>query len=58
MWLPTQVQGSQLTRRRVGYGMSFWTGPAGDFYGWRVSVLLQLIPALMFAAGLPFTPES
>lgn len=38
--------------------MSFWTGPTGDFYGWRVSILLQLIPALTFAAGLPFTPES
>lgn len=43
---------------RVGYGMTFWTGSAGDYYGWRVSILLQLLPALTFAAGLPFTPES
>lgn len=43
---------------RVGYAMTYWTGPTGDYYGWRVSILLQLLPALTFAAGLPFTPES
>lgn len=43
---------------RVGYGMSFWTGEAGDFWGWRVSILIQLAPALVFFSGLPFLPES
>ncbi|SPO05550.1 related to ASD-3 ascus development protein 3 [Cephalotrichum gorgonifer] len=42
----------------VGYGMTFWTGPTGDYYGWRISILLQLIPALTFAFGLSFAPES
>jgi hypothetical protein len=38
--------------------MTFWTGPSGEAWGWRVSILLQLIPALTFAAGLPFLPET
>ncbi|KEZ43406.1 hypothetical protein SAPIO_CDS4578 [Scedosporium apiospermum] len=42
----------------VGYGMTFWTGETGDYYGWRVSLLLQMIPALTFGFGLPFVPES
>jgi MFS family permease len=42
----------------VGYGMTFWTTPAGEAYGWRVSILLQLIPAVTFAVGLPFLPET
>ncbi|KEY75201.1 hypothetical protein S7711_01640 [Stachybotrys chartarum IBT 7711] len=42
----------------VGYAMTYWTGPAGEYWGWRVSILLQLLPALIFASGLPFLPES
>ncbi|PHH67951.1 hypothetical protein CDD83_6331 [Cordyceps sp. RAO-2017] len=42
----------------VGYGMSFWTGPAGQRWGWRVSILVQLLPAGFFAAGLLFLPET
>ncbi|CAI4211710.1 unnamed protein product [Parascedosporium putredinis] len=42
----------------VGYFMTFWTGETGDYYGWRISLLLQLIPALTFGFGLPFVPES
>jgi MFS family permease len=42
----------------VGYGMTFWTSEAGVYYGWRVSILLQLVPAFTFAGGLPFLPES
>ncbi|POR34775.1 Glucosidase 2 subunit beta [Tolypocladium paradoxum] len=42
----------------VGYGMTYWTGPTGEYWGWRVSVLIQLLPALVFAAGLPFLPDT
>jgi len=42
----------------VGYGMTFWTSEAGVYYGWRVSILLQMVPAFTFAVGLPFLPES
>lgn len=42
----------------VGYAMTFWTGARGEYYGWRVSLLLQAVPALAFGAGLPFIPES
>ncbi|KAI9151476.1 ASD-3 ascus development protein 3 [Paramyrothecium foliicola] len=42
----------------VGFGMTFWTSSAGVAWGWRVSILLQLIPASIFAAGLPFLPET
>ena len=38
--------------------MSYWTGEAGEYWGWRVSILIQLVPALAFAAGLPFFPET
>lgn len=38
--------------------MTFWTGPRGDYWGWRVSMLLQLAPAIFFAAGLLFVPET
>ncbi|KAK5995356.1 MFS-type transporter oryC-like protein [Cladobotryum mycophilum] len=42
----------------VGYGMTFWNGPAGEYWGWRVSILIQFIPALIFGAGLPFLPDT
>ncbi|KAH7309779.1 general substrate transporter [Stachybotrys elegans] len=42
----------------VGYGMTYWTGPAGEYWGWRVSILLQMLPAAIFAIGLPFLPET
>ncbi|KAG6006535.1 hypothetical protein E4U21_006989 [Claviceps maximensis] len=43
----------------VGYGMTFWTSSeAGKYWGWRLSMLMQLIPAIIFVAGLPFLPES
>lgn len=38
--------------------MTFWTGPAGEFWGWRVSLLLQLPPAILFGIFLPFIPET
>lgn len=43
---------------RVGYGMTFWTGPNGKYWGWRVSILFQIVPAVIFAAGLFFVPET
>ncbi|UNI22820.1 hypothetical protein JDV02_008674 [Purpureocillium takamizusanense] len=42
----------------VGYGMTFWKGPQGEFWGWRVSILIQLLPAIVFAVGLPFLPDT
>ncbi|GJN71848.1 ascus development protein 3 [Purpureocillium lilacinum] len=42
----------------VGYGMTFWKGPQGEFWGWRVSILIQLFPAAIFAVGLPFLPDT
>ncbi|KAM4062713.1 major facilitator superfamily protein [Hirsutella rhossiliensis] len=42
----------------VGYGMTFWTGPHGKYWGWRVSILLQFVPAIVFVAGLFFVPET
>lgn len=42
----------------VGYGMTFWTSPYGQSSAWRWSLSVQFVPALIFAAGLPFLPES
>ncbi|KAG9256850.1 general substrate transporter [Emericellopsis atlantica] len=42
----------------VGYGMSFWKTTSGDFWGWRFSIFLQIIPATIFLLGLPFLPET
>lgn len=43
---------------RAGYGYSHWTSKLGDFEGWRESVALQFVPALIFIIGLPFLPET
>ncbi|PNH45437.1 hypothetical protein VD0004_g2462 [Verticillium dahliae] len=42
----------------VGYFMTYWTSASGHYYGWRLSICLELVPALTFAAGLPWIPES
>ncbi|KZZ95363.1 General substrate transporter [Moelleriella libera RCEF 2490] len=42
----------------VGYAMTFWTSDQGVFWGWRVSLVLQFIPATVFLAGLPFLPDT
>ncbi|KAG6081276.1 hypothetical protein E4U16_007631 [Claviceps sp. LM84 group G4] len=43
----------------IGYGMTFWTSSeAGKYWGWRVSILIQLFPALIFVIGLPFLPDT
>ena len=42
----------------VGYGVSFWDTPHGKNVGWRFSISLQYIPAVIFLAVLPFVPES
>jgi hypothetical protein len=42
---------------RVGYGMSFWSTGRGFDLSWRLSILVQFIPALIFCVGLPFCPE-
>ncbi|PNY25182.1 Glucosidase 2 subunit beta [Tolypocladium capitatum] len=52
------ITGLASGARRVGYGMTYWTGPAGEYWGWRVSILIQLLPALVFAAGLPRLPDT
>ncbi|KAJ9165792.1 General substrate transporter [Coniochaeta hoffmannii] len=42
----------------VGYAVTFWTSPHGVYVGWRFSIAVQFIPASVFAAGLPFLPET
>ncbi|KAM0566866.1 hypothetical protein ACHAP6_005511 [Verticillium nonalfalfae] len=42
----------------VGYFMTYWTSASGHYYGWRLSICLELVPALTFAAGLPWIPET
>ncbi|OHW92392.1 ascus development protein [Colletotrichum incanum] len=42
----------------VGFFMRFWTSSVGHFWGWRLSILLEIIPALMFGLGLPWIPET
>jgi hypothetical protein len=43
---------------RVGYGVSYWTTPDGHNKGWRLSIALQFVPAVLFMAGLPFCHET
>ncbi|KAF2743805.1 general substrate transporter [Sporormia fimetaria CBS 119925] len=42
----------------VGYGISHWETARGDYYGWRVSMALQLVPELVFLLGVFFCPET
>jgi len=42
----------------VGYGMSYWTHGTGFNLSWRLSIMVQFIPALILCTGLPFVPES
>ncbi|CAK7212218.1 hypothetical protein SCUCBS95973_001380 [Sporothrix curviconia] len=42
----------------VGYGITFWDTPRGLSMGWRVSLAVQFVPAVIFMAGLPFLPET
>ncbi|KAK3179288.1 hypothetical protein K4F52_009259 [Lecanicillium sp. MT-2017a] len=42
----------------AGFFITFWKGSAGNYWGWRVLILVQLLPALSFAAGLTYIPES
>ena len=43
---------------RLGYGMTYWTSPAGKDWGWRVSILIQLMPAFIFIVGLSRLPDT
>ncbi|KAK1827312.1 putative quinate permease [Podospora conica] len=42
----------------VGYAMTFWSDERGQRIGWRVSLALSLIPAVLFLVGLPFMYDS
>ncbi|TQN64772.1 Sugar transporter STL1, partial [Colletotrichum shisoi] len=42
----------------VGFLMRFWRSSAGYFWGWRLSILLEIVPALVFGLGLPWIPET
>ncbi|KAK2040758.1 general substrate transporter [Colletotrichum somersetense] len=42
----------------IGYFIRFWTSRAGCFWGWRLSILLEIVPALIFGLGLPWIPET
>jgi hypothetical protein len=41
----------------VGYGFSFWNTGRGVDLQWRLSVIMQLVPALFFCIGAPFLTE-
>ena len=38
--------------------MTYWDSPTGQYWGWRVAILVQLLPAIIFAAGLPLLPDT
>ncbi|OAA35843.1 ascus development protein [Beauveria brongniartii RCEF 3172] len=42
----------------AGYFVTFWRGAAGLYWGWRTLILVQLLPSLIFAALLPYIPET
>ncbi len=42
----------------MGYAVTFWTDPWGEYVGWRFSLAVQFIPAFIFAVGLPWLPET
>ncbi|KAK1976589.1 general substrate transporter [Colletotrichum cereale] len=42
----------------VGYFVRFWKSRTGYFWGWRLSILLEIVPALVFGLGLPWIPET
>jgi len=42
----------------VGYGFSHWETPRGNYLGWRLSMSIQFIPAVIFMVGIPFCPET
>jgi multisubunit Na+/H+ antiporter MnhE subunit len=42
----------------VGYALDHWETAQGVYYGWRLAVCLQYIPAFLFLAGAYWTPET
>ncbi|KAL3442755.1 general substrate transporter [Aspergillus insuetus] len=42
----------------IGYGFSFWDTGSGVDLQWRLSVIMQFIPAIIFLIGVPTLPES
>ncbi|GJN73708.1 hypothetical protein PLICBS_007791 [Purpureocillium lilacinum] len=42
----------------TGYGYSFWNTKRGVELEWRLSIVMQFIPALVFCIGAPFLHES
>ncbi|KAK2001485.1 general substrate transporter [Colletotrichum falcatum] len=42
----------------IGYFVRFWRSRTGEFWGWRLSILLEIVPALIFGLGLPWIPET
>lgn len=42
----------------AGFFVTFWKGTAGQYWGWRMLILVQLLPSLFFAAMLPYIPET
>ena len=41
----------------VGYGFSHWENSHGNYLGWRLSMSIQFIPAVIFMIGVPLCPE-
>ncbi|KAF2643703.1 general substrate transporter [Massarina eburnea CBS 473.64] len=42
----------------VGYGLSHWETPRGNYYGWRLSMALQFVPEAIFLIGVFLCPET
>ncbi|KAH8660884.1 general substrate transporter [Tricladium varicosporioides] len=42
----------------VGYWFSAWKTPQGNYYGWRLSIMVLYIPSLIFCLGIYFCPET
>ncbi|KAH0835985.1 hypothetical protein FOPE_04243 [Fonsecaea pedrosoi] len=42
----------------IGYGFSHWTTGRGVDLQWRLSVIMQFVPAVLYLALIPFFPES
>ncbi|CAH0020397.1 unnamed protein product [Clonostachys rhizophaga] len=41
----------------IGYGFSFWRAGNGESLGWRLSIFIQYVPAVIFCVGAPFLCE-
>ncbi|TAQ86715.1 hypothetical protein B7494_g4954 [Chlorociboria aeruginascens] len=61
---PAKERGRYVVMNHIGlvaglaWAFCAWTSPEGNYYGWRLSILVQYIPGLIFCIGVPFLPET